>query len=111
MPFGMTRRTKRIVTLRIRADADDGRRRQEGRQQFLKIHAPLQDRPADRRRVERLAAGAAVHHAHDRLAAEREQQAVAVRDDDIELAQIDLQREKISQIAGRHAEAGPGLHE
>ena len=84
---------ERIVALRVGADADDGRRRQEGGQQFLKVHTPLQDRAADRRRVQRLAARAAVHDAHDRLAAHREQQAVAVRDDDIELAQIDLQRE------------------
>ena len=102
---------ERIVALGIGADADDGRWRQERRQQFLKIYTPLQDRPPDRRRVQGLAAGAPVHHAHDRLAAHRKQQAVAVRDDDVELAQIDLQREKISQISSRHAESGPGLHE
>ena len=82
---------ERIVTLRVGADADDADGDRQRRHQFLQIHTELQDGPADRRRMLGLAEGAAVHDAHDRLAAHREQQAVAVRDDDIELAHVDLQ--------------------
>jgi hypothetical protein len=71
---------ERVVAARVLAHADHAARA-EGGDQFLREDAQLQHAAADRRRRPRLAERAAVHHAHHRLAGERQQQAVAVRDD------------------------------
>jgi hypothetical protein len=100
-----------IIALCVDADANDRGRRQKRRQQLLRVHTPLQHRTTDRRRMDRFATRAAVHHAHDRLASHPQQQAISVRNDRVELAQVHSQRENISQISGGHAYAGPRFDE
>ena len=81
------------------------------RQQFLRVHAELQHGAPDRARGPRLAQGASVEHPDDRLPGDRQEQAVAVRHDRVELAVVREDGQHVAQISHGDPPAEPRADE
>ncbi len=101
---------KGIVASGVVTDRHDTAAQERG-EQFLSIDAKLQYAPAHGRRRPRFSESAPVHHAKDGFARQRQQQTVAMRDHDIELAIRQHQSQDVPEIPHRQPTSGPRVHE